>query len=141
MFDYGHIELSILSCFWLKPELLNETKLEEKHFKYGKKIFVLFKSFYKKFGNLDIESICHLVNDQYKFMDYMKVITQQEPTVANFKMYEDLLIDLYNEEDHERWLRSAAFSIANDFYTRNINSKEFKEQIDKLYMQPKEKDG
>ena len=54
MYNYGELELSILCCFWLKPSLLETTKLEEKYFINNKKIFVLFQSFYKKFGNLNI---------------------------------------------------------------------------------------
>lgn len=138
MYDYGELEIKILCCFWLKPQLLNETILEEKHFKYSKKIFVLFKSFYKKFGNLDIESVCSLVNDPYKFMKYIEVIVDTEPTPKHFKMYESLLIELYNEAVEEKWLREKTFELANDFYLKNITSKEFKERLDSLYTHAKE---
>lgn len=133
MYNYGELELSILCCFWLKPELLETTKLNEKHFINNKKIFILFQSFYKKFGNLNIESMCSLVNDNYKLMDYMKIIIEREPTISHFQKYESLLIELYEESEQEKWLREKVFELANDFYMKNINSKQFKEQIDNLY--------
>ena len=138
MYNYGELELRILSCFWLKPELLETTKLENKHFKNNEKIFVLFKSFYKKFGNLDIPTVCSLVKDRYKFMDYMKIITQLEPVADNFQMYEDLLIELYNESEQEKWLREKTFELANDLYLKNITCEQFKDKFYTLYNKAKE---
>lgn len=133
MYDYAEVELSLLSCFWLSPKLLEETKLEEKHFIHYKRLFVLFQSFYKKFGNLNIESVCNAVKDQYKLMRYIKDVIEKEPLPNRFEMYQSLLLELYNESKEEKWLREKAFELANDFYMKNINSKQFKEQIDNLY--------
>ena len=138
MYDYAEVELSLLSCFWLNPKLLEETKLEEKHFIHYKRLFVLFQSFYKKFGNLNIESVCNVVKDQYKLMRYINVISQLEPTSSNYDKYESLLLELYNEAAEEKWLREKVFQLANDFYLKNINSKEFKERFDNLYIKAKE---
>ena len=138
MYNYGELELRILSCFWLKPELLETTKLENKHFKNNEKIFILFKSFYEKFGNLNIETVCSLVNDRYKFMSYMKIITQLEPVASNFQMYEDLLIELYNESKREKWLREKTFELVNELYLKNITCEQFKEQFGALYIKSKE---
>ena len=138
MYNYGELELSILCCFWLKPSLLETTKLEEKYFINNKKIFVLFQSFYKKFGNLNIESMCSLVSDNYKLMDYMKVIIEREPTISHFEKYEDLLIELYNESKTEKWLREKTFELANDLYMKNITCKQFKEQFDNFYNNAEE---
>lgn len=138
MYDYGELELSILCCFWLKPSLLDKTKLEEKYFKYNRRIFVLFKSFYKKFGNLNVEAMCSLINDRYKLMDYMKVIINQKATPNDFENLEKLLLEMYEEAKEEQWLREKVFELANDFYLKNINSEEFKKQFDSLYTNKKE---
>ena len=138
MYSYEELELLILSCIWVKPELLDTTKLEEKYFVNNKKIFMFFKSFYKKFGFFDNELMCKKASDRYKYNDYVKVLANLEPTPSHFKMYESLLIELYNEATEEKWLREKTFQLANDFYMKNINSKEFKEQFDNLYTHAKE---
>lgn len=138
MYDYAEVELSLLSCFWLNPKLLKETKLEEKHFIHYKRLFVLFQSFYKKFGNLNIESVCNVVKDQYKLMRYVKDVIEKEPLPNRFEMYQDLLIELYNESKEEKYLREKTYSLATDLYMKNITSKEFKERIDNLYTHAEE---
>lgn len=138
MYDYAEVELSLLSCFWLNPKLLEETKLEEKHFIHYKRLFVLFQSFYKKFGSLNIESVCNVVKDKYKLMRYVKDVIEKEPLPNRFEMYQSLLIELYNESKEEKYLREKSFELANDFYLKNINSKQFKEQLDNLYIHAKE---
>ena len=138
MYNYGELELLILSCIWINPELLDTTKLKEEHFINNKKIFLFFKSFYKKFGVMDSELMCRVVNDKYKYIDYIKVISQLEPTVCNFEKYENILLELYNEAKEEKFLREKIFALANDLYVKNISSGEFKQQVDTLYNNIKE---
>ena len=133
MYSYGELELLILSCIWIEPKLLNTTKLESKHFINNKKIFLFFKSFYDKFGFFDNELACRKANDRYKYNKYIELISSLEPTISHFQKYESLLIELYEESENEKWLREKAFELANDFYMKNINSKQFKERIDNLY--------
>jgi hypothetical protein len=138
MYNYGELELLILSCIWIKPELLKTTKLQEKHFVYNKKIFLFFKSFYEKFGFFDNELACKKASNRYKYNEYIKVIANLEPTISNFEKYVDLLLELYNESKEENYLREKVFELANDLYMKNINSKEFKERLDNLYSNVKE---
>lgn len=138
MYNYGELELLILSCIWIEPKLLETTKLEEKHFINNRKIFIFFKSFYKKFGFFDNELMCRKASDKYKYNDYMKVLANLEPTSKHFKMYESLLLELYNEAAEEKWLREKTFELANDLYLKNITCKQFKERFDKLYNNAKE---
>lgn len=133
MYNYGELELLILSCIWIEPKLLDNTKLEDKHFINNKKIFIFFKTFYEKFGFFDNELACRKTNDRYKYNKYIELISSLEPTISHFQKYESLLIELYEESEQEKWLREKAFELANDFYMKNINSKQFKEQIDNLY--------
>lgn len=133
MYNYGELELLILSCIWIKPELLDTTKLEEKHFIINKKIFLFFKSFYKKFGFFDNELACRKASDRYKYNEYIKVLANLEPTISHFNKYEDLLLELYDETEKEKWLREKVFALANDLYMKNMTSQQFKKQVDILY--------
>ncbi len=138
MYNYGELELLILSCIWIKPELLDSTKLEEKHFIINKKMFLFFKSFYKKFGFFDNELACRKASDRYKYNEYIKVLANLEPTISHFNKYEDLLLELYDETEKEKWLREKVFTLANDLYMKNMTSQQFKKQIDILYTNAEE---
>ena len=138
MYNYGELELLILSCIWIEPKLLETTKLEDKHFINNKKIFLFFKSFYNKFGFFDNELACRNASDKYKYNEYIKIISSLEPTISHFEKYEDLLIELYNEAKKEKWLREKVFKLANDLYMKNITSEQFKDAIDKLYVNAEE---
>ena len=138
MYNYGNLELLVLSCIWLKPKLLETTKLKDKHFINSKKIWSFMKAYYKKFGTFDSELMCKVASNKYKMVDYLKVISELEPTPSNFEMYENLLIELYEEEKKEKWLRSKALDLANEFYNKAIDSKEFKNKINDLYIQVEE---
>lgn len=133
MYNYGELELLILSCIWIEPKLLDTTKLKEEHFINNKKIFIFFKSFYKKFGFFDNELACRKASDRYKYNEYIKVLAKIEPTISHFNKYEDLLLELYNESKVERYLREKIFELANNLYMKNISSVEFKNQVDNLY--------
>jgi hypothetical protein len=138
MYNYGELELLILSCIWLDPKILERTKLEEKHFINSKKIFMFMKAFYKKFGYFDNELMCRNANNKYKYNDYFNLISQLEPTSSQYDKYESLLLELYNESKAEKWLREKTFELANDLYVKNITTEQFKEKFDKLYNNAKE---
>lgn len=133
MYNYGQLELLILSCMMIKPKLLETTKLEVKHFKHSSKIFILFNSFYKKFGTLDCELMCKMVDNKYKYIDYIKVLSELEPTASNFEKYENLLLELYQEQIDEKIFKSKVFNLANDLYVGNITCKDFTDKINKFY--------
>ena len=52
--NYIDLEISILSCLLQKPELMEDTILEDKYFTKHKKIWLFMKAFYKRFNNFDI---------------------------------------------------------------------------------------
>ena len=61
MNKYNDLEMSILSCLLLKPELLMESLIiEDKHFIKHKKLWVFMKEFYNKFHNFDITLMCSI---------------------------------------------------------------------------------
>ena len=138
MLNYGELELLILACIWQEPKILDRIKLENKHFKNSEKIFIFMKKFYKKFGYFDEELMTIKVDDKYKLRDYFKVIAQLEPTGAMYDKYESLLLELYNEAVEEKYLREKIYELATDLYLKNMTSKEFKEQLDNLYIHAKE---
>lgn len=135
MNKYNDLECSILSCILMEPKLIETTILEDKHFINYQKIWLFMKSFYKKFKNFDFVLMCSVCKDKYKLMMYIKDILEMEPTTCNFKLYEKQLINLYEEEQKEKWLIKQIYILDCDLWTRNITCSEFKEKIEEKYIE------
>lgn len=132
MNKYYDLETSILCCFMLKPELMETTKLEDKHFIKNQRMWQFMKSFYKKFGTFDITLMASVIDDKYKLMRYIVDIFNTEPTPFMFEKYEKQLIDLYNEDKKEKWIIHKIQQQADNLWVRNINSQEFLLKVNEI---------
>ena len=74
MNKYNNLELSILSCLLQRSELMEQIKLEDKHFIKQKRLWLFMKSFYKKFGNFDLTLMTTVAKNKYIMMDYIMLI-------------------------------------------------------------------
>ena len=105
MNKYNDLELSILGCFIQKPDLLDKTKLEDKHFIKHSKIFTFFKAVYKKFGTLDFNIMYSISKNKYRIIEYIIWISQYYGLPSLYELYEKQLIDLYQETVRtSKWL-------------------------------------
>lgn len=132
MNKYYDLETSILCCFMLKPELMEVTKLEDKHFVKNQRMWQFMKSFYKKFGTFDITLMASVINDKYKLMRYVVDIFNTEPVPNRYEIYEKQLIDLYNEDEKEKWIIKRIQQETDNLWVRNINSQEFLLKINEI---------
>ena len=64
MNKYNDLEISLLSCILIKPELMEEVVLDDKYFVKTKRIWLFMKSFYKKFGTFDLTLMCSVVKEK-----------------------------------------------------------------------------
>ena len=135
MNKYNNLERSLLSCILINPKLMETTILEDKYFVNYQRIWKFMQAFYKKFQTFDITLMCSVCKNQYKFIQYIIDILEEEPTSNNFELYQKQLIDLYNEEEKERCLIKKIYEITCDLWVRNINTKQFKEKIENLYIE------
>lgn len=133
MNNYHNLECSALSCLLLNSELMKTTILEEKYFVHYKRIWKFMKAFYKKYGKFEPELMVAMCKDKYKIAQYIIMLLEYEPTALNFDLYERQLIELYEESKKEQWLRNKVMDLANDFYLKSINSKEFLDKVNELY--------
>lgn len=133
MNKYNNLELSILSCLILKPELMQEVILDDKYFIKHKKIWIFLKAFYNKFHNFDLTLMYSISKDKYRIVQYIIWLMEQEPDVRLFNEYQKQLIYLYEENKKEKWIIEKIYSLANDLYVRNINSSDFKNKLDDIY--------
>lgn len=133
--NYIDLEISILSCLLQKPELMEDTILEDKYFTKHKKIWLFMKAFYKRFNNFDITLMLSISKNKYRISEYICWLSEQEPAPSLFKQYEQQLIDLYNESEKEKLIINKIYELSNDLYVRNININEFKNKLEKIYME------
>ena len=131
--SYTDLEISILSCLLRKPELMENTILEDKYFIKHKKIWLFMKTFYNKFKNFDITLMLSISKNKYRMSEYICWLVEQEPTPSLFKQYEKQLIDLYNESKKDEWIINKVYELANDLYVRSITTNEFKRKVVAIY--------
>lgn len=131
--NYTDLEISILSCLLQRPELMENTILEDKYFIKHKKIWLFMKAFYKRFKNFDITLMMSISKNKYRMSEYICWLVEQEPAPILFKQYEKQLIDLYNESKKDEWIINKVYELANDLYVRNITTNEFKRKVVAIY--------
>lgn len=138
MEKYDDLELTILCCFLQKPDLLEKTELENKHFKKHYKIFNFFKAVYKRFGTLDISIMYSISKNKYRIIEYIAWVLEYHGFVSQFKKYERQLIELYEENKKDRWIIDNIYELANDLLVKNISTEDFKAKVDEIYKNANE---
>ena len=133
MDKYIDLEVSILSCLLQRPQLMENTILEDKYFIKNKKIWSFMKAFYKKFKNFDFTLMMSISKNKNMMVEYICWLIEQEPAPSLFKEYEKQLIDLYNETKKEKWIIEKIYDLSNELYVRNIKLDEFQNKIKEIY--------
>ena len=133
MNEYYGLEASILSCLILKPNLMNDLILEDKHFIKYQRIWQYMKSFYKKYSTFDLQLMFALCKDKYSLIDYIKILVLNDVDVDNFNLYQQALLDEFNENKKERWIKNKIFVLTNELINQNISLKDFDLKYKKLY--------
>ena len=133
MNEYYGLEVSVLSCLILKPNLMNDLILEDKHFIKYQRIWQYMKSFYKKYGTFDLQLMFALCKDKYSLIDYIKILVLNDVDVDNFNLYQQALLDEFNENKKERWIKNKIFVLTNELINQNISLKDFDLKYKKLY--------
>lgn len=135
MNSYYDLEINVLSCFLQKPELMQQTTLEDKHFIKNQRVWQFMKAFYAKFQTFDLILMYQVCKDKYKIIEYLTWLLQVEPIVSNFEKYEQMLIRTYEENKKDKWIVEKIYSSANELYVGNINLNDFKNKIKKIEEQ------
>lgn len=133
MNKYTDLETCILSCLLLKPELMNDIQLEDKHFIKYKNIWLFMKSFYKKFGNFDLNIMYSVASNKYSLLENMTWLVESTPNIKLFNDYQEQLIDLYNENKKDKYIIEEVYKLANDLFVKNITTDDFKHKVVAIY--------
>ena len=135
MEKYYNLEISVLSCILQKPELMEKTKLNEVHFTKHRKMWLFMKSFYEKFKMFDLVVMYKIINNKYHFVEYMKWIVEVEPSPALFELYEEQLIQAYEQKKQDKWLIEKIYCLTNDLMVGNVELLNFREKVNQLFEQ------
>lgn len=133
MNNIGDLELNVLSCILIKPDLMKEVKLEDKYFKKHQRTWQFIKACYKKFGTLDIQMMYAICKNKYHLIEYLVQIIDIEPTYSNFNKYQDMLIQQYEESKKDKWIKEKIYVLANDLYVGNVKVNEFQNKVQEIY--------
>ena len=125
MNKYNDLEMTILSCLILKPELMKEIKFEDKHIIKHKRLWEFMKSFYKKFGNFDPALMFNMCSDNWKLVMYIERLSELELFPNHFEEYQNRLIEAFEESEKEKFEIEHIYKMANELYCRNITVDEF----------------
>ena len=133
------LEINILSCLLLKPELMKDLKLEDKHFIKHQRLWQFMKAFYKRYETFDVVLMFNTCKDKYQIIKYLQWLAEVEPAPSNFYKYQDRLIELYNQNKKDRWIIEEVYRLANELYVGGIDLRSFKSKIEKAEKEAEEK--
>ena len=132
MNKYNNLEVSILSLLIQYPEYMNKLIIDDKYFIRNKKMWLFMKSFYKRFGNFDLNLMYSVCKNKFHLVSNIEQLALAEPCPSLFEKYQKQLMDEYNELKKEKYIREKIFELANDFYATNISYEEFKKRINDI---------
>lgn len=134
----GDLELSIMCCLLLKPELMGKIRVKDEHFVKHQRLWKFMKSFYEKFKTFDIELMYAVCKDKLQIAHSFEMLLDREPTSSNFEKYQDLLIEQHIENRYEKWLILNVCELSDNLYLRKINTSEYASKLRNLYIQKNE---
>ena len=109
MEKYNDLEIAIMSCIIQRPELLENLKLEEKHFIKHQMLWNFLMAFYEKFKTFDFVLMYSVASNKYQLVEYLKQIAETEPAPSLFDKYQDRLIELYEEQKQDSYIRKEIY--------------------------------
>lgn len=127
------IELCVLSCLLIKPDLMNNLKVEDKYFIKHNRTWQFMKSFYKKYKTFDISLMYSVCSNKYHLIEYLQQVLEVTVDYWNFDKYQDALIEQYNENKKDKWIKEQIYILANDLYIGNIKVNEFQNKVQEIY--------
>lgn len=133
MENYYELEKCVLDCILAKPELMEQNELKDEYFIKYKRLWIFMKSFYEQFKCFDLTAVKTICTNKGMFVHYLSSVQDNDCKYIRFKLYQKLLIDLYNQNKQDQAIIETIYKLANDLYVHNINLETFKESLNKIY--------
>lgn len=126
---YDDLELTTLACLFLHPKFMEDTILEEKHFKNRKNLWIYMKTFYDKFKTFDLSLMLSFAKKRDRVSNMILNLMDYDPVSSNFKKYEKRLVEMYELEEKEKMLVDIYYQLATDLFLGNISLHDYKEKL------------
>lgn len=128
-----NMELNIMCCVLLRPELMDEIEIEDREFKNYKRLWKFLKTFYNKFKNFDIELMTTVCNDKYQIIEYVQMILERQASTVNFKKYQQALLDLNHKNKLDIYFTDKMYEYIFELSVGNISIDDFVDKVNELY--------
>ena len=128
-----NMELNIMCCLLMRPELMEEMEIGDEEFRNYKRLWKFLKAFYNRFRNFDIELMASVCNDKYQIVEYAQMILERQASTTNFKKYQKMLVEFNHKEKLETFFTDKIFEYAFELSVGTINSDEFTDKTNELY--------
>lgn len=138
MNEIKDLEINVLSCLLIKPELMKDLVLKDEHFQKHQRLWQFMKAFYNKFQTFDVQLMYSVCIDKWHIVNYITMLIDVEPNCNNFRKYQERLIELYDETKKEKWIIEKIYKLANELYVRSINVETFKNKTDEIFKNAEE---
>ena len=126
--SYEIIERAILESIIVDSNLMKELKLEDKHFKNHKRLWLFVKECYKRNGFIDVPSMARICPNAADMIDYVADIISTGTKTARFEEYQQFIIDLYDDFE----VIEKIYALSKKLYIRDIKLDDFKKEIKEL---------
>ena len=129
LWKYDDLEMTVLCCLFLHPEFMESTILEEKHFKTKSAVWIYMKSFYERFKTFDLALMLSMSKQKNSILKTIMALMDYDPIGSHFKLYEQRLVEKYDESEKENWIREKTFEVTTDYYFKKITKKEYEDAL------------
>lgn len=128
---YYDLEINLLACLLLKPELMDKIRVEDKHFIKHHRLWKFMKAFYKRYKTFNVALMYQVCKDKYQIAKYIEWLLEVPVMSFDFEKYQDELIRQYNQNKKDKWLIDKIYDLANNLYVGNISIEKFKNEVQK----------
>lgn len=129
-----NMEMCIMACLFIQPELMENVFVEDKHFTKHKRMWKFMRTFYEKFKTFDINVMYSVCKDKWHIMNYIEELMYVDAYPCYFKQYQERLIEIYNDTEKEKFIREKVYDDATELLLCKITSEEFKSRVEKVYI-------
>lgn len=127
------LEICIMSCLLIQPDLMEKIRFEDKHIQKHQGMWKFMKSFYKKFGSFDINLMHSVCKDKWHVINYIELLACQDGMPCYFEQYQDRLIEKYEESKKDDYIIDKIYDLNMDLIARNVKVSEYKQKINEIY--------
>lgn len=127
-----NLELSIMSCLLLKPELMEKIIVEDKHFIKHQRLWKFMKAFYEHYKNFDINLMYSVCREKKQIAYYLEMIADIEITTCHFDLYQKRLIEEYETSIEDKAKVNLIYDLANQLWVGSIDLENFKNKVNEI---------